>query len=223
VVVADSGVGIARDFLPSVFDIFRQQEQGTRREYQGLGIGLSLVKKLVELHKGRVGVASAGAGRGTEVTVTIPLAAERPELEAPPAGAEPTAIAGLSILVVEDSDDTRESMKDLLQLLGVTVAVARDGREALDMIREVDPDVVLCDLRMPRMDGYEFIRELQRADSPVHPPVVAVSGFVNAADRQRTRDAGFAAHIRKPFDQAALVAGVGAALCSRQARPLPAA
>jgi signal transduction histidine kinase len=211
VVVADTGVGIAREFLPFVFDIFRQQEQGTRREHQGLGIGLSLVKKLTELHKGTVSVASAGVGRGTEVTVTLPLAAETPELEeAPSTGAE--ALAGLSILVVEDSDDTRESLKNLLELLGVTVAVARDGREALDMIREVDPDVVLCDLRMPRMDGYEFVRELQRADSPVHPPVVAVSGLTSEADRQRTRDAGFAAHIRKPFDQAALVAGVGAAL-----------
>lgn len=218
VVVADSGVGISPDFLPSVFDIFRQQEQGTRREYQGLGIGLSLVKKLVELHKGTVSVASAGAGLGTEVTVSIPLAAETPALEAPPsAGAEPSTLAGLSILVVEDSDDTRESMKDLLQLLGLRVAVARDGREALDMIGGIDPDVVLCDLRMPRMDGYEFIRELQRADSPVHPPVVAVSSFVNAADRQRAREAGFAGHIRKPFDQAALVAGVGAALASAAA------
>jgi signal transduction histidine kinase len=213
VVVTDSGVGIAPHFLPSVFDIFRQQEQGTRREHEGLGIGLSLVKKLVELHQGTVSVASAGTGCGTEVAVAIPLAAEKPELEeAPSAGAEPSALAGLSILVVEDSDDTRELLKDLLQLLGVTVSVARDGREALDVLRESVPDVVLCDLRMPRMDGYEFIRELQRADSPVHPPVVAVSGLANEADRQRARDAGFAAHIRKPFDQAALVAGVGAAL-----------
>jgi CheY-like chemotaxis protein len=217
VVVADTGVGIAPEFLPFVFDIFRQQEQGTRREHQGLGIGLSLVKKLVELHKGTVSAASAGAGRGTEVTVRLPLAAELPALEdAAPAGAEPgtPALAGLSILVVEDSEDTRETLRALLQPRGAKVTVARDGREALDMIQDADadPDVVLCDLWMPRMDGYEFVQELQRGDSPVHPPVVAVSGLVSDADRQRVRDAGFVAHVKKPFDEAAVVAAVGAAL-----------
>ena len=216
VVVTDTGAGISPEFLPFVFDTFRQQEQGTRREHQGLGIGLSLVKKLVEVHHGSVHIESAGAGRGTEVTVTIPLAAEKPQLEERPrAGARPS-LAGLSILVVEDSDDTRESLKDLLQLLGVTVAAARDGREALDMIGEVDPDLVLCDLRMPRMDGYEFMRELQRADSPVHPPVVAVSGFESKADRERTREAGFLGHLKKPFDDAAIVAAIETALGDRR-------
>jgi signal transduction histidine kinase/ActR/RegA family two-component response regulator len=225
VVVADTGVGIAPEFLPFVFDIFRQQEQGTRREHQGLGIGLSLVKKLVELHKGTVSAASAGAGRGTEVTVRLPLVAELPALEdAAPAGAEPgtPALAGLSILVVEDSEDTRETLRALLQLRGAKVTVARDGREALDMIQGVDPDVVLCDLWMPRMDGYDFIQELQRGDSPVRPPVVAVSGLVSDADRQRARDAGFVAHIKKPFGEAAVVAAVGAALRQRQERQVSA-
>jgi CheY-like chemotaxis protein len=118
--------------------------------------------------------------------------------------------------VVEDSEDTRETLRALLQLRGAKVTVARDGREALDMIQDVEPEVVLCDLWMPRMDGYEFIQELQRGDSPVHPPVVAVSGLVSDADRQRTRDAGFVAHLKKPFDEAAVVAAVGAALGHRQ-------
>ena len=218
VVVADSGVGIAPEFLPFVFEIFRQQEQGTRREHQGLGIGLSLVKKLVALHHGTVSVSSPGPGRGTEVTIALPLAAEAPELDAALAGDGPAGLAGLSILVVEDSDDTRESLKQLLQLRGATVSVARDGREALDMIADVAPDLVLCDLRMPRMDGYELIRELQRTDSPAHSHVVAMSSFAGEADRQRTQDAGFVAHLKKPFDDADLVAAIGTALGFKPAR-----
>lgn len=220
VIVADSGVGIEPRFLPFVFEIFRQQEQGVRRQHQGLGIGLSLVKKLVEVHHGTVRVASPGPGRGTEVTVELPLAAEAPELDEAAAGAEPEAagLAGLSILVVEDSDDTRESLKHLLQLRGAAVSVARDGREALDLIPDVAPDLVLCDLRMPRMDGYEFIRELQRTDSPAHSHVVAMSSFAAEADRQRAHDAGFAAHIKKPFGDADLVAVIGTVLGFKPAR-----
>ena len=225
VVVADTGKGIAPEFLPFVFDIFRQQEQGTRREHEGLGIGLSLVKKLTELHKGTVSVASAGSGRGTEVTVRLPLVAETPDADAAaPAGAEPgtASLAGLRVLVVEDSEDARESLRALLQLLGVEVSVARDGREALDMMRGARPDLVLCDLLMPRMDGFEFIRELEGGSLLAHPPVIAVSGLESDASRQRTQEAGFDGHLKKPFDEAAVVAAVGAALAQRQQRELPA-
>jgi signal transduction histidine kinase/CheY-like chemotaxis protein len=220
IVVADTGVGIAPEFLPFVFDIFRQQEQGTRRKHEGLGIGLALVKQLTELHKGTVSVASAGVGHGTEVAVQLPLASETSDVDGiAPAGSElsASALAGLSILVVEDTADAREMLHILLKHLGAEVSVARDGREALDMIRfrDADPDLVLCDLRMPRMDGFEFIRELHRGPSPVHLPVVAVSGLASEADRQRTRDAGFEGHINKPFDEAAVVAAVGAALSPR--------
>src|SRR5438128_860429 len=153
VIVTDTGTGIAPEFLPFVFDIFRQQEQGSRRGREGLGIGLALVKRLTELHKGTVSLASEGAGRGTEVAVRLPLAAEIPDLDdAAPAAARPVTspFAGLSILVVEDSEDTRESLRTLLQLLGAQVSVACDGREALDMMkRGASPDVVLCDLLMP--------------------------------------------------------------------------
>jgi signal transduction histidine kinase/CheY-like chemotaxis protein len=227
IVVADTGVGIAPEFLPFVFDIFRQQEQGTRRKHEGLGIGLALVKQLIELHKGTVSAASAGVGHGTEVVVQLPLASETSDVDGiAPAGSElsASALAGLSILVVEDTADAREMLRILLKHLGAEVSVARDGCEALDMIRfrDADPDLVLCDLRMPRMDGFEFIRELHRGPSPVHLPVVAVSGLASDADRQRTRDAGFEGHINKPFDEAAVVAAVGAALShvsASQAQP----
>jgi signal transduction histidine kinase len=215
VTVTDSGAGIAPEFLPFVFDLFRQQEQGTRRAYQGLGIGLALVKRLVELHGGSVSIASGGSGRGTQATIRLPLAAAPGAAAAAvPAAAEPapSGLAGLVVLVIEDSPDSRESLRDLLRLLGARVAVAGDGREALDMIGDVDPDIVLCDLRMPHMDGYEFIDELSRTQSIRHPPVLAMSALASAADVRRTEAAGFQAHLAKPFDEAAVVAAVNAAL-----------
>lgn len=213
VIVADTGAGITPEFLPFAFDIFRQQEQGTRRKHQGLGIGLALVKKLIELHQGTVIVTSAGLGRGAEVTVRLPSSAEAPAVDhAAPAGATPrSALAGRSFLVVEDTDDTRDILQRLLHTLGAEVWVARDGREALDIILNANPDVVLCDLRMPRMDGFEFIHELHQRTAGLHPPVVAMSGLASDADHQRTRDAGFAGHINKPFDEATIIAAVAAA------------
>jgi len=214
--VADTGEGIAPEFLPFAFDIFRQQEQGANRAHEGLGIGLSLVKKLTELHKGTVSVASAGAGLGTEVTVRLPLAAEIPSLDE---AAKPSAkaLAGLSVLVVEDMQEAREALQALLKLLGARVSVACDGREALDMmLRGASPDVVLCDLLMPRMDGFEFIRELDRAPSPAHPPVIAVSGVATEASRERTLGVGFAGHLKKPYNEAKLVAAVSAVLAHRR-------
>lgn len=219
----DTGKGIAPEFLPFVFEMFRQQEQGTRREHQGLGIGMALVKRLTELHKGTVSITSAGAGRGTEVTVRLPLAAEisDPGEAAPPAAQSAVSVlAGISILVVDDAEDARESLRLLLQGLGAQASVARDGREALDMTH--DADLVLCDLRMPRMDGFEFMRELRRRASPDHPTVVAVSALSSEADLRRAREAGFEGYLTKPFDVPALVAAIKAALGRRQERRLPA-
>jgi signal transduction histidine kinase len=216
VVVSDTGVGIAPEFLPFVFEIFRQQEQGPGRKHEGLGIGLSLVKRLVEIHKGTIVVTSAGVGRGTEVTVRLPLAAEIEDLgDAAPVAAQfsASALAGLSLVVVEDSDDTRDALRAVLQQLGANVSLARDGREALEMIAKGDPDLVLCDLSMPGMDGYEFIRELHRRPAP--PPVVAISGLAGEADYQRTQEAGFDAHVKKPFDEATIVQAVHTALRRR--------
>jgi signal transduction histidine kinase/ActR/RegA family two-component response regulator len=219
--ILDTGAGIESDFLPYVFDIFRQQEQGTRREHQGLGIGLALVKKLTELHKGSVEIASGGRGHGTQVTVRLPLSttADRPEPDSTQAVAEPTAsiLAGLSILVVEDTEDARESLRAMLELAGVVVSVARDGREALAVMRGVPPDIVLCDLRMPRLDGFEFMRALMHDPDVAHPPVIALSGLVSERDRQHTREAGFEAHLKKPVDMRAIIAAVSTALAHRQA------
>jgi signal transduction histidine kinase/DNA-binding NarL/FixJ family response regulator len=223
VTVTDSGVGITPEFLPFVFDIFRQQEQGLRRKYDGLGIGLSLVKQLTELHQGTVAISSAGIGNGTEVTIRLPLAAGAPDRPDVPAEAGPqaAALAGLSILVVEHSEDAREFLRIFLERLGATVSTARDGAEALETTRYFAADVVLCDVRLPRMDGYEFLRELRQ--KPVHPPVVAISGLASEDDLRRMREAGFHAHIKKPFDATAIIVAVEEAMRDRKERPPTAA
>ena len=218
VVVSDTGKGIAPDFLPFMFDMFRQAERGTRREHGGLGIGLGVVKRLVELHGGTVTAASEGPGAGAEITVRLPILVHPPAVSTSARSAEPpvSGVAGLSILVVEDSEDARESLRILLELLGAAVAVARDGREALDMLKDASPDLVLCDLRMPRMDGFEFIHEFLGGSPAAHPPVVAMSGLTSPADRRRTHEAGFEGHIGKPFDAAGVVAAVAAAFRQRE-------
>ncbi len=209
VVIADTGKGIAPDFLPHVFEMFRQQLQGSHRGIEGLGIGLSIVKSLVELHKGTVSIASDGPGRGTEVSVRLPLAARLPQpVDATPAAEPARPLAGLSVLVVEDLEDSRESLRALLQGLGATVCVSRDAREGLDrVLHGARPDVVLCDLLMPGMDGFEFMRGVEQM--PAHPPVIAMSSLVGS--RERSREAGFDGHIRKPYDEAAVIAAVRAA------------
>src|SRR5688572_2400154 len=219
VTVADSGVGITPEFLPFVFDIFRQQEEGLRRKYDGLGIGLSLVKQLTELHHGTVAISSAGIGTGTKVTIRLPLIAETADRLDRPAesGLAAAQLTGLSILVVEHSEDAREFLRILLERLGATVSTARDGAEALDTTLYFAADVVLCDVRLPRMDGYEFIRELRQR--PVHPPVVAISGLASEDDLRRAREAGFHAHIKKPFDATAVIAAVEAAVHYRKEPP----
>ncbi|HUQ70133.1 MAG TPA: ATP-binding protein, partial [Planctomycetaceae bacterium] len=215
--ISDSGEGIPRLFLPHVFDMFRQQEEGTRRRHAGLGIGLAVAKRLVELHQGHIDIGSRGQGEGTEVAIRLPLFEQAAGAVAQEVHKTPVApFVGLTILVVEDTEDSRDMMQMLLDLLGAHVLVARDGLEALGVMATSQPDLVLCDLRMPRMDGFEFLSELCRIQGRDHPPVVAVTGLVSEADQQRTHAAGFEGHLNKPFDNTALVSTVSATLSHRR-------
>ncbi len=205
--IRDTGVGIHPRFLPHVFEVFRQQEEGARRQYGGLGIGLAIARHLVELHYGTIEVRSAGVDRGTEVLVRLPVAAAQPQTPEREGAEGPAAsrLDGLAILVVEDSLDTSEATRLLLEDLGARVTVAKNGLDALEALAGHEPDVILCDLRMPGLDGFEFIRRLRADPRQGQVPVVAVSGFASSADVKRTREAGFDAHVSKPFDYAALL------------------
>ncbi|HEV8676094.1 MAG TPA: ATP-binding protein [Methylomirabilota bacterium] len=197
--VRDSGVGIAPEMLPHVFDLFAQGAQPLSREGGGLGIGLTLVKRLAELHGGTVTAVSPGPGRGTRVEVTFPLApAAAARASARPA-VTPGAAPARRILIVEDNADARDALTALLSGDGHTVEVAGNAPEALERAGRFRPDVALIDIGLPGMDGYDLARRLRALEGPpMH--LVALTGYGQASDRQRTREAGFEVHLVKPVD-----------------------
>jgi len=206
--VRDTGTGIAPEFLPFAFDMFRQQEQGIRRQHGGLGVGLALARRLTELHHGTIRAASAGVGHGAEMTVTLPLLRGAEALESTTAVQERLTLLprfeGLRVLLVEDSEDTSTTTRQMLEHLGARVVQAADGRTAVHRARRETLDLVLCDLRMPLMDGFEFLRQI-RGDPGGRPlPVIACSGLAATEDVRRAQEAGFDGYLRKPFDYDAL-------------------
>jgi signal transduction histidine kinase/ActR/RegA family two-component response regulator len=214
--VADTGRGIAPELLPFVFDPFWQAEGATKRGQAGLGLGLAIVRSLVQLHGGEVTARSDGPGRGAVFTVTLPVLAVRTErimrepaaAEAAPAAAGRTALAGLRLLVVDDHADSRDLVRALLEAAGARVHTAGSVGEALGCLQKEPVDVVVTDLGMPEVDGYDFIRLLRRREEETRArptPIVALTAFAGARDRDRALAAGFQAHVAKPVEPGRLV------------------
>ncbi|WP_437675503.1 ATP-binding protein [Sorangium sp. So ce131] len=198
--VRDTGVGISAELLPRVFEPFMQARRTLDRAQGGLGIGLTLVKRLTELHGGRVRAMSDGPGEGTAISVWLPLAAASAEPGAPaPLSAEAFAGArALRVLLVDDNVDAADGLRRILQLHGHTVAMAHDGPAALEAARASKPDLILLDIGLPGMDGYEVVRLLRAEPEPKRAYIAAVSGYGQDQDRRRSREAGFDAHLTKP-------------------------
>ena len=198
--VRDTGRGIAAGFLPQVFEMFRQGESATRRQEGGLGIGLALVRNLVELHGGSVDTHSAGAGRGATFRVRLPMR-ERSDFT-PLAQAEPAAgqLAGVRVLLVDDTEDTLETFGALLEAEGALVTPASSGLKALEAADTDHFDLVISDIAMPLMDGYQLIAELRARPQTADLPAIALTGFGRPQDVRQALSAGFSAHLDKPVD-----------------------
>jgi signal transduction histidine kinase/integral membrane sensor domain MASE1/ActR/RegA family two-component response regulator len=202
--VRDTGIGIPADMLSRVFDMFIQVDSSLDRSHGGLGIGLTLVKQLVELHGGSVAAASEGLGRGSEFVVRLPVV---PETASGPGCSRPEDRPRLSprrVLVVDDNRDSAESLAELLRLAGHEVRTANDGAAALEAARAYRPEVILLDLGMPGMSGYEVARRLREQGASRDVVLVALTGWGQAEDRRLTKEAGFDYHLTKPADLAAL-------------------
>ena len=227
IVVSDTGCGISSDFVPFVFDRFRQGEAGTTRQHGGLGLGLAIVRHLVELHGGVVRVESAGLGHGAAFTVTLPLlpadhaaavgqplASYRPAIQ----GSATSRLDGVRLLVVDDDPEARELFGVVAESVGAEIRMAPSARDAVDILGAWRPDVLLSDIEMPVDDGYALMQQVRRLDTPGGPPIaaIAVTAHSRPEDRIRALAAGFNWHLPKPVDPSELVA-VLASLTGRSA------
>ena len=207
--VGDTGEGIDPAFLPHVFERFRQQDSSTTRAHGGIGLGLTIVRHLVELHGGRITAESAGLGHGATFTVELPVIDSPRAAETTPRAVdgEMPSLAGTAVLVIDDEPMTRDVVAAILRRAKATVVAVDSVRAAHDALREFRPDVILCDIAMPGEDGYAFVSALRaRSDELARLPVVALTAFGRAEDRDRALSSGFDAYLKKPIDPLLLAA-----------------
>jgi PAS domain S-box-containing protein len=196
--VADTGIGIEPRLMPKIFDMFMQLERSSDRAQSGLGIGLTLAKRLVELHQGHIEAHSEGPGRGTRFIVRLPMAADR--VMQPRVAASPQAsAASCRVLIAEDIPDAADMLRLMIESMGHDVRVAADGVQAVSLASEFEPHIALLDIGMPRMDGYEAARQIRSILGP-RIVLVALTGWGQDEDQRRAREAGFDCHLTKPAD-----------------------
>jgi signal transduction histidine kinase/CheY-like chemotaxis protein len=211
--VRDNGQGVSPDFIPYVFDRFRQADASASRRHGGLGLGLSLVRQIVELHGGTVGASSGGVKQGATVWISLPAVPDIERRTAPRSpAAEPVTLNGVSIMIVDDENDARELMVAMLENFGARVRPVAGAHEALRLLSEgtFAPDVLVSDVGMAETDGFELIRAIRKLDSPTlrSLPAIAVTAYANPEDRVKALVAGYQNHIPKPVDSAALAAAI---------------
>lgn len=210
IAVTDTGIGIRPDFLPFVFNRFSQADSSITRSYGGLGMGLAITKSIAELHGGTVSASSPGEGRGSTFTVTLPVAPVRSlpesELDKSVDTALPHELVGLRILVVDDEPDTCEMLRFVFDRAGAKVQMAMNAHDALEIVETWDPDVLVSDIGMPEVDGYELIRRIRARTSCKHKlPAVALTALTRIEDRVKALSAGYQMHVAKPIEPAELL------------------
>ncbi len=223
IVVADTGVGVKPEFVKHMFERFRQADASTTRRFGGLGLGLSIVRQLTELHAGTVDVESDGPDRGATFTVRLPLAApvDRANEIALPRSRQSLnepSLEGVRILIVDDEVDTRTLITRVMEQSGAIVTGAAGADEALLRIEIDQPQILISDIGMPGKDGYEFIRQLRARRSARELPAVALTAFARPEDRDRSMRAGFQIHIGKPVSPEELIEAI-VSLVPRHGQP----
>jgi CheY-like chemotaxis protein len=223
--VTDTGAGIHPDFLPHVFDRFRQAESSEARSYGGLGLGLAIVRQLVEMHGGSVEAHSPGQGCGATFVVRLPVGmASTNAVLTPSAGAADArgaqgVLEGLRVLVVDDEQDGRDMLAILLRSHGASVQTADSADRALDHLEQDEADLLISDIGMPNTDGYQLVRSIRASARPwQNIPAIALTAFARAEDALKARLAGFDAHLAKPVEPVRLVASIVALVSALESR-----
>jgi CheY-like chemotaxis protein len=223
IVVCDNGKGIDGRFLPRVFDRFRQEDSSATRAYGGLGLGLAIVRSVVEAHGGTVTALSAGPGRGSTFTIVFPLvsAVERRRKRGRAPHARPDALKKVKVLIVDDRADERDLFAVILGQWGAIVEVADSVHAAVSVLERFRPAVIVSDIAMPGEDGYELVRRVRaHADSRIaNTPAVAVTAHARVEDRRRALSTGFQRYVSKPLNPAELVDAVAALVALPRRRP----